>query len=147
MAEQARPEEPAAGRLAVTTVVFSVCVLTIVGSYHAIAGFAAIIDDAFFVELDDYPYALDVTAWGWLHLIMGMIVLAAALTLLSGHLWSRAVGVVVAALSALECFFFVPFYPVWCVVMIALDVLVIWSLVRYARPVSDKLLGVDEPSR
>ncbi|WP_055565478.1 DUF7144 family membrane protein [Streptomyces atriruber] len=145
MAEQARPEEP--GRLAVATVVFSVCVLTIVGSYHAVAGFAAIIDDAFFVEPDHYPYALDVTAWGWLHLIVGMIVLAAALTLLSGYLWARAVGVVVALLSALECYFFAPYYPVWCVIMIALDVLVIWSLVRYARPVSHKLLGVDGPSR
>ncbi|MEU5774226.1 hypothetical protein ABZ819_13190 [Streptomyces venezuelae] len=148
MAEHARPQgpaagprEPAAGPLAVTTVVFSVCVLTIVGSYHAIAGFAALIDDRFFARPDDYPYALDVTAWGWLHLIIGMIVLAAALTLLSGYLWARAVGVTVAGLSALECYFFVPYYPVWCLVMIALDVLVIWSLVRYARPVSRKLLG------
>ncbi|MFI7320546.1 hypothetical protein [Streptomyces venezuelae] len=148
MAEHARPQEPAArpreartGPLAVATVVFSVCVLTIVGSYHSIAGFAAIIDDRFFTRPDDYPYALDVTTWGWLHLIAGMIVLAAALTLLSGHLWARAVGVTVAGLSALECYFFTPYYPVWCVVMIALDVLVIWSLVRYARPVSRKLLG------
>ncbi|QES42498.1 hypothetical protein DEJ49_17315 [Streptomyces venezuelae] len=151
MAEHARPQEPAAGPqgsqagpLAVATVVFSVCVLTIVGSYHSIAGFAAIVDDRFFTRPDDYPYALDVTTWGWLHLIIGMIVLAAALTLLSGYLWARAVGVTVAGLSALECYFFTPYYPVWCVVMIALDVLVIWSLVRYARPVSHKLLGVED---
>ncbi|QEU93313.1 DUF7144 family membrane protein [Streptomyces kanamyceticus] len=138
-----RQEEPAAGTLAVATVVFSVCVLTIVGSYHVIAGFAAIIGDDFFRKPKDYAYALDVTAWGWLHLVSGMVVLAAAFTLLTGRLWARVVGVTVAGLSALESYFFAPFYPVWSVVMIALDVLVIWSLVRYARPVSRRLLGTD----
>ncbi|MFD0420005.1 hypothetical protein [Streptomyces sp. NPDC127108] len=127
--------------LALGGVVFAVCVLAIIGSYHAIVGLAAIIDDDYYVTLNNYIYEFDITAWGWFHLISGVVILAAAFTMFSGRMWARAVGMAVAGLSALENFFFTPYAPVWSAIIIALDVLVIWSLAMYGRPVAHKVYG------
>ncbi|KUF18258.1 MULTISPECIES: DUF7144 family membrane protein [Streptomyces] len=151
MAEQTSPgqtrhsapeaESPRVRPLALGGVVFAVCVLAIIGSYHAIVGLAAIIDDDYYVTLNNYIYEFDITAWGWFHLLSGIVILAAAFTLFSGRVWARAVGMTVAGLSALENFFFTPYAPVWSAIIIALDILVIWSLAMYGRPVAHKVYG------
>lgn len=104
--------------------------MIMLGIFQAIAGLAAIIEDKFYVVTPNYAYEIDVTGWGWIHLIVGVFVVLAGVYVLSGRLWARIVGITIAVLSALANFFFIPYYPFWAIVVIALDVWVIWALTR-----------------
>jgi hypothetical protein len=112
-------------------VAFAGVMMMIVGSFHAFTGLAAIIENEFFVVGPRYAYELDVTAWGWLHLIFGIIVALAGFYVFSGATWARVVGITLAAISAVGNFFFIPYQPVWAILMIALAVLVIAALSAY----------------
>jgi hypothetical protein len=113
-------------------VVFAGVMLMLIGTFHAFTGLAAIIQNEFFVVGRNYAYELDVTAWGWLHLIFGAIVAAAGYGVFSGATWARLVGITLAAISAVGNFFFIPYQPVWAILIIALDVLVIAALAAYS---------------
>jgi hypothetical protein len=104
--------------------------MLMIGVFHAILGLAAIFDDEFFVVTQNYVFDLDTTAWGWIHLIAGVLVATAGVYVFSGAFVARLVGITLAALSAVANFFFVPYYPFWSILMIALAVWVIWSLSR-----------------
>jgi hypothetical protein len=110
---------------------FAGAVLILIGIYHVLAGIAAIAEDEFFVIGREYVYDVDVTTWGWIHLVGGIIVALAGFFVLRGRLWARLVGIVVAAGSAILNFFYIPYYPIWTVLIIALDVAVIWGLATY----------------
>lgn len=118
---------------AVGFVVFAAVMMMLIGSFQAIAGIAAIFEDEFFVVGPNYVYDVDVTAWGWIHLILGVTVFLAGAGALSGATWARVVGITLASLSAIANFFFIPYYPIWSIVIIALDVAVIWALSVYGR--------------
>jgi hypothetical protein len=109
-------------------VVFAGLMLMLVGSFHAFTGLAAIFENEFFVVGPNYLYELDVTAWGWLHLIYGVIVVAAGFGIFNGATWARVVGITLAIFSAIGNFFFIPYQPVWAILIITLDVLVIAAL-------------------
>jgi hypothetical protein len=113
-------------------VVFAGVMMMLIGTFHAFTGLAAIIQNEFFVVGRNYAYELDVTAWGWLHLIFGVIVAAAGYGVFSGATWARVVGITLAAISAVGNFFFIPYQPVWAILIIALDVLVIAALTAYS---------------
>ena len=113
-------------------VVFAGVMLMLIGTFHAFTGLAAIIQNEFFVVGPKYAYELDVTAWGWLHLIFGVIVAAAGYGVFSGATWARVVGITLAAISAVGNFFFIPYQPIWAILIIALDVLVIAALTAYS---------------
>jgi hypothetical protein len=113
--------------------VFAGVMLILVGFFHAFTGLAAIIDDEFFVVGPNYAYEFDTTAWGWVHLIFGAILIAAGYGIFQGALWARTVGITLALLSALANFFFIPYQPVWAILIIALDVFVIAALSAYGR--------------
>ena len=113
-------------------VVFAGVMLMLIGTFHAFTGLAAIIQNEYFVVGRNYAYELDVTAWGWLHLIFGVIVAAAGYGVFSGATWARVVGITLAAISAVGNFFFIPYQPVWAILIIALDVLVIAALTAYS---------------
>ena len=113
-------------------VVFAGVMMMLIGTFHAFTGLAAIIQNEFFVVGRNYAYELDVTAWGWLHLIFGAIVAAAGYGAFSGATWARVVRITLAAISAIGNFFFVPYQPVWAILIIALDVLVIAALTAYS---------------
>ncbi len=114
-------------------VVFAAVMMVLVGTFQVIAGIAAIFEDEFFVVGPNYVYDVDVTAWGWIHLILGLALVLAGFGALKGAMWARVVGITLASLSAISNFFFIPYYPVWSIVIIAADVLVIWALSVYGR--------------
>jgi hypothetical protein len=118
---------------AVGFVVFAATMMMLVGGFHAIAGLAAIFEDQFFVVGPNYVYDVDTTAWGWIHLILGVVIFFAGAGALTGQTWARVVGITLACLSAVANFFFIPYYPIWSLLIIALDVLVIWALAVYGR--------------
>ncbi len=113
--------------------VFAAVMLIIIGVFHALNGLSAIIDDKFYVVTQNYLYSIDVTTWGWIHLIFGIIVAAAGIYLLRGSFWAVIVGIIVAVLSAILNFLFIPYYPFWSLLIIALDVVVIWALAMHGR--------------
>ena len=115
---------------AVAGYVFAGVILILAGCFQAIAGLGAIFDDGFLVVSKNYAFHIDTTAWGWIHLILGVVVGFAGYALFAAKTWARVVGVTVATLSAIANFFFIPVYPFWAILIIALDVWVIWALTR-----------------
>ena len=79
----------------------------------------------------------DVTAWGWIHLIAGIVVLLAGFALFSGAVWARTVGVILALVSAIANFAWLPYYPVWSILIIAVDIAVIWALTVHGRDIAE----------
>jgi hypothetical protein len=118
---------------AVGFAVFAGAIMLMVGTFQIITGLAAIFEDQFYVVSRNYVFDLDVTAFGWIHLLLGVVLVLAGWGIFSGATWARAVGMTLAILSAIANFFFIPYYPVWSIVIIALDVLVIWALTVWTR--------------
>ncbi len=110
-------------------------VLMIVGGiWGFLTGLAVIIKKSFFVPVSStYAYHWNVTDWGWTHLALGAVVFAAGVCVLLGMVWARVVGVILATLSAIASFMFIPYYPVWSIILIAIDVYIIWALVAAPR--------------
>jgi hypothetical protein len=114
---------------------FAAVMLITVGCFQVIAGIAAIAEDDLYVEGADYVLQLDVTTWGWVHLLLGAILILSGLGIMTGNVVARTVGVFVAALSMVANFAFIPWYPVWSIAVIAVDVAVIWALTAHGRDV------------
>jgi len=124
-----RPEEPLSG-WAAGGITFAATMLALVGTFQIIQGLVAVFNDEFYVVTRNYTFDLDVSAWGWIHLIIGLGMLAVAFGLYARALWAVIGGLAFAMLSALSNFFFIPYYPIWALVLIALNLWIIWSLTR-----------------
>jgi hypothetical protein len=109
-------------------IVFAAVMMMMTGAFQALAGLIAIFENEFYVATRNYLFQFDATSWGWIHLIVGVIVALAGFALLSGATWARVVGITLAVLSAIANFLFIPYYPFWSLLIIALDVFVIWAL-------------------
>ena len=118
-------------------IIFAAVMMTMMGVFHSIAGLAGILEDEFYVATPNYLLEFDATAWGWIHLIGGLVILFAGFGLFQGAVWARTVGVILASLSAIANFAFIPFYPVWSLVIIAVDVFVIWALTVHGRDIAE----------
>ncbi|HEY7196950.1 MAG TPA: hypothetical protein VH306_07175 [Gaiellaceae bacterium] len=129
-ARGAGPEPPTVSGWAVGGIAFAGSIMLLVGSFQALTGLAAIIHDDFFVVGRNYAFDLDVTAWGWIHLIVGIVVALAGLALFAGRAWAAVTALILALISAISNFFFIPYYPWWSLLIIGLDVWVIWALTR-----------------
>jgi hypothetical protein len=121
---------------AVGFTVFAGVMMIMMGILHALWGLAAIIEDEFFVATRNYLYNVDVTGWGWVHLIAGVIVILAGFWVFTGSVWARTVGVILAVLSAIANFLTIPYFPVWSLVIIAVDIFVIWALTVRGRDIT-----------
>jgi hypothetical protein len=117
-------------------IVFAGVMMILAGGFQAITGLVALLENEFYVATRNYLFQFDATSWGWIHLLLGLVVLLAGFAVLSGRTWGRVVGIILAALSALANFAFIPYYPVWSITIIALDVFVIWALAAHGRDVA-----------
>jgi hypothetical protein len=113
--------------------VFAAVMMIMVGVWQALAGLIAIFENEVYVPTRSYLFELDLSAWGWIHLVLGLVVAFAGWGLLSGQTWARVVGITLAAISATANFLFIPYYPFWSIVIIAVDVFVIWALTAHGR--------------
>lgn len=130
MARYESRSDPQLSGWAVGGVTFAAVLMILVGTFQLIAGLTAIFDDQFFVVTENYVFDIDTSAWGWIHLILGTVVALAGFSLLGGSAWAGMVALVLAVLSAVSNFFFIPYYPFWSILMIALACWVIWALTR-----------------
>jgi hypothetical protein len=119
---------------------FAAFMMILLGFWHAIAGLSALLKTTVYTtggELGDgYFLRFHVSTWGWIHLILGILVLLAGFALLSGAVWARTIGVILAIISALAGFAWLPYYPVWAILIVAIAVAVIWALTTHGRDVT-----------
>ena len=123
--------------LAVGMTVFAGTIMIMIGVMHVFQGIVALVNDTFYVAGEEWVLQLDVTSWGWVHLILGAVVALAGFFVFRGAVWARTVGVIMAVLSGLASFAWLPYYPVWALVVIALDVFVIWALTAHGREIAE----------
>jgi hypothetical protein len=109
-------------------IAFAAVMMIFGGAMAIMEGIAAIAKDDVFVVNRNYAYTFNLTSWGWIHLVLGVLVVLAGIALFSGSLWARVTGVVLAGLSMVANFMWLPYYPVWAIVLIAVDAFVIWAL-------------------
>lgn len=125
-----RGQDPKLSGWAAGGIGFAAAILLLVGVFQTVAGLAAIIEDEFFVIGREYAFSLDVTTWGWIHLTLGVLLICAGIGLMARQLWAIVTAIFLASLSAVANFFFLPYYPLWAILLIVLDVWVIWALTR-----------------
>jgi hypothetical protein len=116
-------------------VVDAVILMLLAGMFQVLVGLVAIFENEIYVQTRNYLFKFDVTTWGWIHLVVGIVVGLAGLGMLRGRTWARVAGIILAVLSAIANFLFIPYYPVWALLIIAVDVFVIWALAVHGREV------------
>lgn len=136
-ASRSEYEHSTKGAWAMGGVAFAGVMLATLGVFQALQGIAAIADDEVYVSGISYVYQFDLTTWGWIHLVIGVIAIAAGLGMLAQQTWANLVGLLIAFLSAISSFAFMPYYPFWSIVILAFDIFVIWavcSIIANDRP-------------
>ena len=111
-------------------ITFAATMAALVGTFQILQGLVAVLNDDFYVVTRNYTFDLDISAWGWIHLIVGAVMLIVGFGLYARALWAVIGGLAIAMLSALSNFFFIPYYPIWALLLIGLDVWIIWALTR-----------------
>jgi hypothetical protein len=124
---------------AVGFILFAAIMMIMVGVFQALQGIIAIFENEFYVTTRNYVFQFDATTWGWIHLVVGLLVAFAGWGLLSGRTWARAVAIILAVLSAITNFLFVPYYPFWALLLITLDIFVIWAVAAHGGELRDRV--------
>ncbi|MCQ4212564.1 DUF7144 family membrane protein [Streptomyces longispororuber] len=108
--------------------VFAGVLMLVSGALGILNGISGIARDDVYGRVGDYLYSFDLTTWGWIHLVVGILVAVTGWGILKGSDWARGAGIGLAALYIVEYFMFLPYAPIWSVVSIGIGVFVIWAL-------------------
>lgn len=111
--------------------------LLLAGLWQAFLGLVALFKDTntLIVVGQKWVFSLDVVAWGWIHLLIGAALFVVGIFVLRGALWAGIIGIGIAGLSALANFLWLPYYPIWAVLIITLDVIIIWALAAHRKSI------------
>jgi len=118
-------------------VYFAGTMLLLVGSFNLIEGLVALFNDQYYVPTRQGLLMFDLTGWGWIHLIMGILAIGVGIGLFSGAMWARIGGVAFAGLNVLLQLAFLSAYPLWATIVIAIDILIIWALIVHGDETKD----------
>ncbi|KUL28164.1 DUF7144 family membrane protein [Actinoplanes awajinensis] len=117
-------------------VVFGGIMLLTLGLFQGIEGAVALYHERFYlVTSDGLLLEMDYQVWGWTHLLFGLLSLTAGAGVLLGRLWGRILGVLITFLGALLHLLFLAASPVWCTILISMDILVIYALTAHGSEV------------
>jgi hypothetical protein len=130
---RAAPENHSSTAVGLTVTAAVLMILT--GVLQAIEGFVALANDTFYVVGAEYVFELDVTVWGWIHLVLGIVAAFAGVALLQGATWARVVAVLMACGSIVAHFMWLPYYPVWSLILITFNAFVIWAVTAHGRDI------------
>ncbi|HEX6498022.1 MAG TPA: hypothetical protein VF054_03215 [Micromonosporaceae bacterium] len=135
--KEAFQEAPPAPTGWVGWIVFGAVVLILVGIFQFIEGLVAVVNSGWYaVGANGLTVNVDYTAWGWTHMAIGVLAAISGFGILVAQTWARVIGVVLASISAIVNLAFMPAYPLWSLLVIALDVVVIYALVAHGREMS-----------
>jgi hypothetical protein len=124
---------------AVGVILFAAIMMIMVGVFQALQGLIAIFENEFYLATRNYTFQFDATTWGWIHLLLGLLVAFAGYGLLSGKTWARLLAITLAALSATANFLFIPYYPFWSLLLVTLNILVIWAITAHGGELRDRV--------
>lgn len=111
--------------------VFAGAALVLSGSLSILMGASGIAQDTLFASSSHYAYRFGLTAWGVIHLVVGVALVIAALGLLTNKSWGRGAGATLAGISLITQFMFVPYYPAWAIPLMAIDLMIVFALTRF----------------
>ncbi|HKD96446.1 MAG TPA: hypothetical protein VKB69_02485 [Micromonosporaceae bacterium] len=109
--------------------VVAATIMLMVGFFQAFMGIIGVVRRAFFAHPTSYLYAWNGRGWGWVNIAFGAALVLIALGLYGGATWARVLGIAVVVLAGVNNFLFLPYYPIWSLLLIALDVFIIWALI------------------
>ncbi|MFE3290803.1 hypothetical protein [Rhodococcus sp. NPDC059234] len=115
-------------QVATGTSIGAAILLVTVGVLQVLQGISAVAKDDVFVVGVSYTYKFDLTSWGWIHIVLGALIVLVGIALFTGAGWARICAIGIAALSLIANFLWLPYYPWWSVLIIALDIVVIWAV-------------------
>lgn len=107
---------------------FAGVLLLAAGAFGALQGASAVANDDLYSQGSEYLYDFDMTVWGWIHVTIGLASIVVAVGILMRRSWGQVTGMIVAGLSMVANFAFLPHYPFWALVLIAINVLIVWAL-------------------
>jgi hypothetical protein len=110
---------------------FAGLMMILIGLNQALLGVAGILGNGGYAPVEGYLSGFDLTTWGWVHLGCGLVLVLTGVSVLRGRAWARAVGIWVAMVNLVGSFVFIPYYPGWGVLLVALNLAVVWGLARY----------------
>jgi hypothetical protein len=114
-------------------IAFAAIMLMIAGFLQMFYGFVALFNDEWVVWGREAALFVDLTGWAWAHIIWGALVVLVGFGLMRGNIVARIIGVIVASVSLIINFAFIPVYPFWAIVVIVIDALVIWAIIVHGR--------------
>jgi len=115
--------------------VFAVAIMFVLGLWQFLAGLTAVVRDGLYAAPAGYTYSFNIAGWGWLVLLLGVLIAGTAVVVLQGRSWGDTAAIVLASLSMVANFVLIPFYPIWSLVIIALNTTLIWALTTRGRNV------------
>ena len=130
-----RTTPPPSG-MAVGITVTAAVILILAGVLHAMQGVVGLANNEFYVATEKWIFKFDATTWGWVHILVGLLAIGTGIGLFYGAVWARTLGVIVAAVSVFANFVWLPYYPVWAILIIAFDFFVIWALTAHGRDIN-----------
>lgn len=116
--------------------IFAATMLILAGTLQFLNGLVGLFNDEFFVRTQNYTFEFDITAWAWFHLLLGVVVFCSGLGILKGHVLGRTVGVFVAGLALIANFMWLPYYPIWSIVIMTMNIAIIWALTAHGRDIT-----------
>jgi len=116
---------------------FAGFMMVVMGVMQSISGLTALLNDDWLLVTQRSLLVFDFTTWGWVHLLLGVVVLAAGFSVLHGAVWARTVGVLLAGISLVANLAYVNTYPIWSIVIMIVDVLVIYALTVHGAELRD----------
>lgn len=109
---------------------FGGVVMSVIGAFAVVEGLVALLTPTYFVTVGGAVLAVSLTGWGWVHIVLGALVLVTGLSLLSrAPGWARGVGVGLVAITMVVQLAWLPAYPIWSIVLLVLCALVLYALV------------------
>lgn len=130
-AHAAPDEQPVKQAFAGGAAIAAAALLLTAGFITLFQGISAVAEDEVFVAGPQYTYELDLSSWGWVHIVFGILLILTALALMTGATWARIVAIGLAALSIVVNFLWLPYYPLWSILIIALDIVIIWAVATW----------------
>jgi hypothetical protein len=110
---------------------FAGYLMVVAGFFHLIAGLVALFKPSAYIATANQLIVFDYNQWGWVHIVFGAVLMLSAIALLAGRMWGRVVAIILATLSAIANFGFIWAYPLWSVMIIALDVAIIYAVATH----------------
>lgn len=117
-------------------VYFASFMLLLTGVFQVIMGFTALLNDKFYVVTANTLVAFDIRTWGWIHLLLGLLMVIVGVSLFAGRMWARVTAIILASLNFIAQFAFISVYPWWSIIAMLLDVFVIYALTVHGDEVT-----------